>query len=519
MRNLPTLNCFSKTVFSDSVFTAMNRSFVKWSALVITACGLSVVIITFQSPRIPFDAVTWKKGYPFVVIHQDSGQLLSVNGISTRVMLDRAVRQWGVSYQDHFIETFPALTADGNTNGFISNVKIAGKKDTFLVRALNTWWRYRNCRSKTRATSFSVSGDLSFRDAEEDIVFFRRSLDDRFAYRSLIDDTTYKLLLDSLQMNLSMGIGRYDLAMRIERFLAYFDDPHSRVSFQSSGLRKVKVDRPWASTTMPVESHLYPGGIGCLRLRRKMFPGEKFKLEIIDAMNGMRDARGLIVDLRGNTGGSRDAIPLLLQYLNAPERFPIVVNVAAFRFDHPAQPAVALELLRGRHLWSVNHYRRSARTMQIISQTLRMFQPEMHLPGDKFSPLHFMIVAKSIDPSVYSFSRPVIVLHDSLTSSAAGVLLASLKGLPNVTLMGQRSSSDSGYPQAYRLPHSGLVYWLSSMACFKPDGTLLQMTDPDVAMDADTLVHPTRDLWLEHALVLLRDQSNTTSAIDAQGKR
>ena len=88
------------------------------------------------------------------------------------------------------------------------------------------------------------------------------------------------------------------------------------------------------STGLPL-GRVLPGNIGYLHLFPAMLEEPRFLQALITAMGTFRDTRGLIIDLRGNGGGSRAPLRTLFPFFLPPNAPPEVLNVAACRRGHP----------------------------------------------------------------------------------------------------------------------------------------------------------------------------------------
>jgi len=248
------------------------------------------------------------------------------------------------------------------------------------------------------------------------------------------------------------------------------------------------------------------GDIGYLRLARmEAAPG--FLDELDAAMEGFRDTRGLVIDVRGNGGGSRDALLRLFPYFLRPDDPPRVANVAAYRLG-PGEDARRREgYLEDRWLWPLTSERFTPRERAAIERAAEGFTPSWTPPKDAFSAWHWLVLAREANPRAYSYERPVVVLQDGGCFSATDVFLAAFQGWRDVTLLGTPSGGGSGRARAYRLAHSGIGVRLSSMASFRTDGRAYD----GLGIQPDVLVLPAAedflgrgDAQLDAALARLR---------------
>ncbi|GMU36428.1 MAG: hypothetical protein KJ057_07595 [Phycisphaerae bacterium] len=256
----------------------------------------------------------------------------------------------------------------------------------------------------------------------------------------------------------------------------------------------------------PKVSGLRDDGLGYLRIEMM-----RDDLEYLDALQKMmsrfRGARGLIIDVRGNGGGTRDVLRVLYPYFCKPDDPPSVLNVARYRLG-PGEPPDAKEgYLSDRFLFPPTASVWSPRERAVIDAFLRSFKPEWIVPADGFSGWHvFVAPAGAIKPSD-RFDRPVAILMDSNCFSATDVFLSAFKGRPGVTLIGTPSGGGSGRKRGYTLAHSGIEVRLSSMASFRADGRLYdgRGIEPDVLAPAtpDDLIGRT-DSVLDLAVSRLR---------------
>lgn len=129
---------------------------------------------------------------------------------------------------------------------------------------------------------------------------------------------TTRLLRHVPHLRREMGLPARD---RLEVVLASGNGETRTLAMDSANRRPLY--GAWPRT----ESRLLDGNVGYLRLDA-MRDDPEF-LDAIDArMAEFRDTRGLVVDLRGNGGGTRHALLRFLPYLLAPDEV-VIANVAA----------------------------------------------------------------------------------------------------------------------------------------------------------------------------------------------
>ncbi len=224
-----------------------------------------------------------------------------------------------------------------------------------------------------------------------------------------------------------------------------------------------------------------------------------------EMMHSFRECSGLIVDVRGNGGGSRDAIRALFPFLTDARTAPHVANVAAYRLadDFPLDHLEARFMHRpGAGLWT-------AAQRRAIERCRGAFTPEWALPAGEFSDWHYFVLDRSLDPGAFHFAGPVAVLIDENCFSATDIFVGALKGWRNVVLVGLPTGGGSGRSMTVQLHHSRITGKLSSMASFRPDGKLYDGNgiEPDVRVDrtAADLIGRT-DTQLDRARAFLLDR-------------
>ncbi len=225
--------------------------------------------------------------------------------------------------------------------------------------------------------------------------------------------------------------------------------------------------RPTFFRYAPAPKPAVPDDVGYLRIEKMTDDAAE-----IDRIHGaMRDAmakRAMIIDVRGNGGGTRDILRALLPYFLDPKQGPRVVNVGAYRLA-PGNPRtrpggyLANRFLFPRDAASWTDGERGA-----IDRLAATFRPDWTPDPKRFSEWHYMVV--SPDPARPHFEGAVALLIDAGCFSATDIFVGAFHGLPNVTLIGEPTGGGSGRARGVRLAHSKLQVRLSTMASFRPTG-------------------------------------------------
>jgi hypothetical protein len=268
--------------------------------------------------------------------------------------------------------------------------------------------------------------------------------------------------------------------------------------------RKVELGarRPTYGSWPKEESRVLDSQIGYLRIPRM---DSDMEPDLRRAMNEFRDTKGLVVDVRGNGGGSRSLLLALAGYLVGPDEEPWVGNVAAFR----TSARFGEDHLEARFAYRSDDERWTNAQADVIAEVEREFEPEWE-PGADFSEWHYLVLDRTGHPDEYFYDRPVVVLCDSGGFSATDIFLGALELHPRVTLMGSASSGGSARTQGFRLSRSGLEVRCASMASFRPDGRLYDgrgiEVDVDVSPAAGDFLEGGGDRCLEVAVKHLSDR-------------
>jgi C-terminal processing protease CtpA/Prc len=201
-----------------------------------------------------------------------------------------------------------------------------------------------------------------------------------------------------------------------------------------------------------------------------------------ESMARFRETPGLIVDVRGNGGGSRDLLIALAGYLAGPDEGPWVASAARYilseRFD--------TDHLEARFMYRAGSPAWTPEQRRAIEEFAHTFAPEWEPEGRSFSDWHYIVLGRTGHPNEYFYDKPVVVLCDAGCFSATDVFLGALSGRPRITLMGTPSGGGSARVQDFTLPHSRIGIRCASMVSYRPDGRLYDGRGVEV----DIEVHP-----------------------------
>jgi hypothetical protein len=267
----------------------------------------------------------------------------------------------------------------------------------------------------------------------------------------------------------------------------------------------------------PAGSRLLDGNVGYLRLQS--LRAATSLAEIKQWMPMFRGTDGLVVDVRDNNGGDRDALLLLYSYFAPPGAPPRVFNAAAYRL-HKEHREDHLASNHRMYRADSEHWTRDER--QAIAKFRKTFNPQWELPQGHFSDWHYMALVRLKEPDIYHYNKPVIVLLNAKSFSATDIFLAGLKGMNKVLLLGTASSGGSAYTQEVSLGATGLQLRIGSMASFQADGKLFDGNGirPDIAVEPVPEYYiGGRDNVLEEAIKRIRQATASSSSSKRQDAR
>ncbi len=276
----------------------------------------------------------------------------------------------------------------------------------------------------------------------------------------------------------SIDLGRRELKLKIGRPLKL---KFARADGSGVVEREIKTSsrRPVYGTWPRSVSKTLEGGIGYLRIAK--MDGKVDALRT--AMKEFVDTKGLVVDVRGNGGGTRELLLALGGYLIGPKEPAVVGNIAQYRLSRRFDSGH----LEARYMYRADWDGWNDRQRAAIAAARETFKPEWQ-PVGQFSAWHYLVLDPTGHSDEYFYQHPVVVLSDSGCFSATDIFLGALELLPRVTLLGTASSGGSARTQSFRLPKSGMEVRCASMASFRPDGRLYD--GRGIEVDVEVLPEP-----------------------------
>ena len=164
-----------------------------------------------------------------------------------------------------------------------------------------------------------------------------------------------------------------------------------------------------------------------------------------------------------------------------PEQTPWIANVAYLRTDK--QLFGDENSMGSRYLYSYNSKQLSDKDRSAIDTFNINFKLKKTVANSKFSSPFYMVLHSGKDV----YTKPIYILVNENSFSAATVFTSALKGLPNVKIVGETTDGSSGNSIKMNLKNSNISIKLSTMLSFQRNGKTLDGngTLPDIHIPAD----------------------------------
>lgn len=202
---------------------------------------------------------------------------------------------------------------------------------------------------------------------------------------------------------------------------------------------------------------------------------------IENTLTSFSDTKALIIDIRNNSGGTRDLLKTFARYIVQPEQSSWIANIAYLRTD--SKIFGDEDSMSGRYLYSYNSEKLTDNDRNAIDQFNTGFELQKTFDKSKFSTPFYMVLHNGKQP----YTHPVYVLVNENSFSAATVFTSAFKGLPNVRIVGATTDGSSGNSRKIYLKNSNIRVKVSTMLSFQRNGKTLDGngTVPDIVISAD----------------------------------
>jgi hypothetical protein len=196
------------------------------------------------------------------------------------------------------------------------------------------------------------------------------------------------------------------------------------------------------------------------------------KSNLDHVLNRFADAKGLIIDVRENGGGSMGNVWRLV------ERF-VDTTMVMGTMDYKTGPNDSQFSSQDTFIIKPKvDYR--ARAEAEAKRKKKKKNKEEEEDTDKKEDIRGPGTWAVADSTAMFLNKPIVVLINRHSYSATNFFSAFMSNLPNVTLIGDRSGGGGGIPVSFELPN-GWKFRLSATRTFLPDGTNIESgIEPDI---------------------------------------
>ncbi|MEE3180221.1 MAG: S41 family peptidase, partial [Verrucomicrobiota bacterium] len=297
-------------------------------------------------------------------------------------------------------------------------------------------------------------------------------------------------LRQSLRMLANVNYIREELALPRKEIITLELESLDRKNTREMEVKIAR--RPKREVEFPDGESRRIGEVGYIRLPQ-MTGSSRFLGQLDRWMDRFKDTRGMIIDVRGNPGGSKDILLTLMPYFLKPGAPMRIIEFSAYRkpmeLPKPMPDGFNMSAMSAQPVTS-SHWETDAQR-RLIGDAIKDFQPTWPLPKGKFSDFYVLAFDSTMNPKAYYYDKPLLILQDSGSFSASDIFLGGFKGLPNTTLMGTTSGGGNGWMESYTLPNTELEVVLCQTAKFRPTGEPYDGlgVPPDVIMAATPQDH------------------------------
>jgi hypothetical protein len=328
-----------------------------------------------------------------------------------------------------------------------------------------------------------------FLDKEHPYV---KSIDGR-PFKDWLEVASYTVVKESPQWRLRQSLRMLTFVNYIRAELGLPRKEMLTLELESEDKKKTKklevkvAKRPAQALPFPTGDSRRIGEVGYIRLPQ-MTGSRDFLDDLNESMADFKDTKGIIIDVRGNPGGSKNILLTLMPYFLKPGDPMRIIEFSAYRkpmeVPKPMPGGFNMSSMSAQPVTSP-HWKTDAQR-KYIGDAVKAFKPLWQPPVDKFSPFYVLAFDSTMNPKAYYYDKPLIILQDSGSFSSADIFLGGFKGLANTTLIGTTSGGSNGWRDVYTLPNSEMPVSLSQTAKFRPSGEPFDSlgVPPDIVMEA-----------------------------------
>ncbi|MCC1485548.1 S41 family peptidase [Winogradskyella immobilis] len=230
--------------------------------------------------------------------------------------------------------------------------------------------------------------------------------------------------------------------------------------------------------------HIDEDNIAYLRIPNMVDQEEAsvFFQTINEFMVKAKSSVSLIIDVRGNGGGTRHLINEFAGYFINPNT-SYIVNATRQRGKLPLNEDLKDDL-HNRFLFSRNEL--DAQEQDLVDKFMSTFVPMYNLDDNKYSEFHYFVLnGKKLTKDKYHYDKSIYIMTNEKSFSAASVFASVFKEIPNIKLVGVNTDGSSGNSERFELPNSELRGKISTMVSFQKNGQILDGigTKPDITIE------------------------------------
>lgn len=194
-----------------------------------------------------------------------------------------------------------------------------------------------------------------------------------------------------------------------------------------------------------------------------------------------KNSNALIIDVRNNSGGSRDLIDFFSNYFLKPDEYK-VVNIVKHKGVLKDE---TIKNLEAKYLYPYSKFK-NIQAKESIDNFLKTFNPYVQLDNKLYSEYFYMVLSNKNTQQTDTFysEKPIYILANEMTFSSASIFVSVFKGIGNIKIAGIPTDGSSGMPTTYNLNQSQIEFTISQMISFQKNGNLFDGigTNPDIEL-------------------------------------